>query len=225
MGTGFPPVRYPPGRAPNAVMHLTADHPTLNAQYHHRVPETQVGSDPDSLGFAFARGEVELREVYDRHGALVYAICRKALGPTAAADVTQDVFVSAWQARHQFDPHRGALGAWLVGITKRRIVDHVRGEQRHAARRADAGEAQLVESLPADDQPEDRIDRIAQRMQVAHALATLPERPRGVISLAYVHGLTHQEIADRTAIPLGTIKSDIRRGLVALRNFMEQRDE
>ena len=84
------------------------------------------------------------------------------------------MFVSAWQARHQFDPHRGALGAWLVGITKRRIVDHVRGEQRHAARRADAGDAQRVESLAADDQPEDRVDRIAQRMEVAHALATLP---------------------------------------------------
>ena len=162
-----------------------------------------------------------LREVYDRHGALVYAICRKALGPTAAADVTQDVFVSAWQARHQFDPHRGALGAWLVGITKRKIVDHVRGEQRHAARRADAGDARARGVVAADDQPEDRVDRIAQRMEVAHTLATLPERPREVISLAYVHGLTHQEIADRTAIPLGTIKSDIGRGLLALRNFME----
>jgi RNA polymerase sigma-70 factor (ECF subfamily) len=60
---------------------------------------------------------------------------------------------------------------------------------------------------------------------VAHALAALQERPRQVIGLAYVHGLTHQEIAERTGIPLGTIKSDIRRGLLALRDVMEQGDE
>jgi RNA polymerase sigma-70 factor (ECF subfamily) len=177
------------------------------------------------LGVAFARGEADLRAVYDRHGALVYSICRKALGETAAGDVTQDVFVNAWQARHQYDPERGALGAWLVGITKRRIVDHVRREARHSSRRADADDALRVDTIPADDHTEERVERITERMRVARALAALPERPRQVIGLAYVHGLTHQEIAERTGFPLGTIKSDIRRGLVALRDLMGQRDE
>jgi RNA polymerase sigma-70 factor (ECF subfamily) len=194
-------------------------------RYHRRVTEAQVGSDPNSLGVAFARGDADLRAVYDRHGQLVYAICRKALGDSAASEVTQDVFVNAWQARHQYDPERGALGAWLVGIAKRRIIDHVRREQRHTSRRAADEDAQLVETLPADDSTEERVERITDRMRLAHALATLPERPREVIGLAYVHGLTHQEISERTGYPLGTIKSDIRRGLLALRDHMEQGDE
>lgn len=185
--------------------------------------ESHLGRNPDSLGFAFASGEADLRAVYDKHASLIYSMCRKALGETAAPEVTQDVFVSAWQARHQFDPERGALGAWLVGIAKRRIVDHVRREQRHTSRRADGSDAQQIESLPADEHTEARVDQIAQRMEVAQALATLPERPREMIGLAYVHGLTHQEIAERTGIPLGTIKSDIRRGLLALRERLEEK--
>lgn len=231
MGTGLPP---------GPVLAATVVHPTVSdtvgwrrprlierrhLRYHRHVLDTEVGSDPNSLGSAFARGDADLRAVYDRHGRLVYSICRKALGEAAAREVTQDVFVNAWQARHQFDPNRGALGAWLVGITKRRIIDHLRREQRHSSRRAADKDAQLVESLPADDSPEERVERLTDRMRLANALATLPERPREVIGLAYVHGLTHQEISERTGYPLGTIKSDIRRGLLALRDHMEQSDE
>jgi RNA polymerase sigma-70 factor (ECF subfamily) len=133
--------------------------------------------------------------------------------------VTQDVFVSAWRGRDQFDPARGTLGAWLVGITKRRIIDHVRRERRHSERRADEDDR----VAPAASEPE--LDRIADRMVVARALADLAERPRRVITMAYVEGLTHQEIAERTGLPLGTIKSDIRRGLVNLRQHLESTHE
>ena len=202
-----------------------ARHPHLQpSRYHAPMRDAQVERDPDSLGVAFARGDADLRAVYDQHGPLVYSICRKALGEAAAGEVTQDVFVNAWQARGQFDPSRGALGAWLVGIAKRRIVDHVRREQRHTSRRVDDGVVHL-EAMPAPQQTEERVERIAQRMEIARAMSTLPERSREVIALAYVEGLTHQEIADRTGIPLGTIKSDIRRGLLALRDHMEQGDE
>ena len=227
MGTGRPPGPVPTSATRSALLTLPLPRHVIRGRerYHRRVPETHVGSDSESLGVAFARGEADLRAVYDRHGALVYSICRKALGEAAAGDVTQDVFVNAWQARQQFDPERGALGAWLVGITKRRIVDHVRREARHSSRRADDGDASRVEGIPAEDHTEERVERITERMRVARALEALPERPRQVIGLAYVHGLTHQEIAERTGIPLGTIKSDIRRGLLALRDLMGQRDE
>jgi RNA polymerase sigma factor (sigma-70 family) len=191
-------------------------------RYARQVSDTDLTEGTDPLGQAFAEGRVELRSVYDEHAPLVYAICRKALGTDAAGEVTQDVFVSAWRGREQFDPRRGSLAAWLVGITKRRIVDHARREQRHAGHRADIAGDDPFASVPASD---DKIDRIAQRVTLAHALATLPERPRQSISLAYVHGLTHDEIAERTGVPLGTIKSDIRRGLLALRRRMEPADE
>jgi RNA polymerase sigma-70 factor (ECF subfamily) len=186
------------------------------------VSNTDLSEGTDPLGQAFAEGRAELRSVYAAHSALIYGICRKALGADAAGDVTQDVFVSAWRGREQFDPRRGSLAAWLVGIAKRRIVDHARREQRHTSRRDDTNADAPFDSVPAAD---DSIDRIAQRVTLAHALATLPERPRQSINLAYVHGLTHDEIAERTGVPLGTIKSDIRRGLLALRQRMEPTDE
>ena len=177
-----------------------------------------MGDDTDALGAEFASGKADLRTVYDVHGPLVYAICRKALGDDSAGEVTQDVFVSAWRARDQFDPARGALAAWLVGITKRRIIDHVRRERRHTDRRADISEDPSTPTTRADAEAE--VDRVADRMTIAHALASLPPRPREMIGLAYIQGLTHQEIAERTGIPLGTIKSDIRRGLLVLRDHM-----
>jgi RNA polymerase sigma-70 factor (ECF subfamily) len=185
---------------------------------------TQLGSGAaDSLGVAFFRGEAELRDVYEAHSSLVYSICRKAIGPDAAGEVTQDVFVSAWRGRAQFDPERGTLAAWLVGITKRRIIDHVRREQRHTSRRADVDTIERVTAAPGPAEPS--VDRIAQRMVLARALSTLPERPRQAVELAYVHGLTHVEIAERTDQPLGTVKSDIRRGLRVLREHLESDDE
>jgi RNA polymerase sigma-70 factor, ECF subfamily len=184
-------------------------------RYYRPVPETQLGDDTDVLGVAFSRGEADLKAVYGAHGSLVYAICRKALGDDAAGEVTQDVFVSAWKGRHQFDPELGSLAGWLVGIAKRRIVDHVRRERRHADRRADGADGSIAAVNEHD------VDRVADRMTIAHAMATLPDRSRQVIGLAYVHGLTHHEIADRTGIPLGTIKSDIRRGLLALREHLQ----
>jgi RNA polymerase sigma factor (sigma-70 family) len=188
--------------------------------YARRVSDTSLGSDSaDSLGIAFGRGEVDLREIYEAHSSLVYAICRKAVGADAAAEVTQDVFLSAWRGRAQFDPERGNLTAWLVGITKRRVIDHLRREQRHADRRADDDVTDRVEAVPGPADPS--VERIAQRMVVARALATLADRPREAVELAYVHGLTHAEIAERTGHPLGTVKSDIRRGLRVLRDHLE----
>ena len=183
------------------------------------MPETQLGDHADALGLAFSAGDAELRAVYDAHGSLVFGICRRTLGDEAAREVTQDVFVSAWRARDQFDPARGTLAGWLVGITKRRIIDHVRRERRHSDRRADE------DDRGGPSSPEPEVERIADRMVVARALAGLADRPRRVITLAYVDGLTHQEIAERTGLPLGTIKSDIRRGLVTLRQHLESSHE
>jgi RNA polymerase sigma-70 factor (ECF subfamily) len=172
--------------------------------------------DPGALDHGFGRGEVSLREVYDAHSSLVYSMCRRTLGEEAAKDATQDVFVSAWRKREQFDPSRGALGAWLVGITKRRIVDQLRSEGRHADRRAD----QLDDdrSPSSGQEPE----RVVDRMFAAHLLQTLPSRTRQVVELVYVHDLTHREVAERMGLPIGTVKSDARRGIMKIRDDMSR---
>ena len=183
-------------------------------RYHQSVPVVQRQSDPATLDTAFACGAAGLREAYDAHGALVFSICRRTLDAEAAKDVTQEVFVSAWRGRDQFDPQRGSLAGWLVGITKRRIIDHVRHERRHADRRTDDSH------LPAESDNTNDPDDIGDRMLVADGLRQLPTGTREVIELAFIHDLTHQEIADRTGTPLGTVKSNIRRGLLRIREHM-----
>lgn len=184
-------------------------------RYHATVASVRNQTAIAPLEAAFASGDADLRSVYDEHGGLVYAICRKALDEHSAKDVTQEVFVSAWKARDQYDPQRGALGAWLVGITKRRIIDHLRSERRHADRRAPEPEEHT------DPGSETDIGRTIDRMVVADAMRALPDRAREVIALAYLEGLTHHEITDRTGLPLGTVKSDIRRGLARIRACLE----
>lgn len=187
--------------------------------------------EPLSLETAFAAGhDHALKMAYDALGGIVFGLCRRALPSHQAEEVTQDVFVSAWRKRDQFDPTKGTLAAWLVGITKRRIIDHVRSERRHADRRADL--ASDVGPTPSGTHTGSeltveptQLDTIADQMIVADALRTLSERPRQVIELAYIHDLTHQEIAERTGIPLGTVKSDIRRGLESIRGHLESGHE
>ena len=168
----------------------------------------------DAVEAAFAQGDDDaLRAAYDAHGPLVYSFCRRSLGDDRAKDVTQEVFVSAWRARDRFDSSKGSLAAWLMGITKNRLIDNVRSEQRHASRRADAEPGELP--------VEPDVDRVGDRMLVADALKSLPERSRTVIELAYLSDLTHTQIAEQTSLPLGTVKSDIRRGLASIRRNLE----
>jgi len=167
-----------------------------------------------SADAAFARGDDDaLRKAYDEHGRLIYTFCSRALGPERANDVTQEVFLSAWKARDRFDPARGNLAAWLTGIAKNRIIDAVRAEKRHSDRRA----AESTNELPMESEAESLGDK----MLVADALRTLPERARTILTLHYFEDLSHPQIAERTQIPLGTVKSDIRRGLDRIKQHLE----
>jgi RNA polymerase sigma-70 factor (ECF subfamily) len=174
--------------------------------------DVRVVGDADA---AFARGDDDaVRLAYAEHGRLIYSFCSRALGPERANDVTQEVFISAWKARDRFDPGKGNLAAWLTGIAKNRIIDAVRAEKRHSDRRA----PESTEGLPSESEAE----AVGDRMLVADALRSLPERPRQILTLHYFEGLTHPQIAERTQLPLGTIKSDIRRGLERIRQHMEE---
>lgn len=168
----------------------------------------------DRIGSAFASGtDGGLEAAYRAYGAVVYTFCRRTLEPDLAAEATQDVFVSAWRARATFDRSKGTLVAWLIGIAKRRVIDTARSHGRHASRRSPEATGDLA--APAD------VDRIGDRMLVADALRGLPDRTRQVIELHYLQELSHAEVADRTDLPLGTVKSDIRRGLAKIRRHLE----
>jgi RNA polymerase sigma factor (sigma-70 family) len=158
-----------------------------------------------------------LAEAFDRWAPLVHTLALRSLGNHHdAEDVTQQVFVSAWRSRHTLRPERGSVPGWLVGIAKHRIAD------LHAQRARSARDAGAVAhaSVPAHDPPAD--ERLATRLLLADELERLGDPRARIIHMAFVDELTHEEIARRLDMPLGTVKSHVRRGLIQLRNRMEE---
>lgn len=180
--------------------------------------EAEAAADAD-LAAAFATGdETVLRTAYDRYGPLVYRVALGVLRSSRdAEDVTQATFVSAWQGRHTFDPAVGSLGGWLVGIARRRAIDQLRviGREQRAEDAARSFEYDgRIDTRPS---PEQVVDRVV----VADELGRLPQVQRQVLELAFFDDLTHHQIAALTGMPLGTVKSHLRRGLLRLRRRWE----
>ncbi len=161
-----------------------------------------------------------LAQIYDRWSALVHTVALRALGNSHdAEDVTQQVFVSAWQGRHNLTPSERAFPAWLVAICKHRVADR-RAERAREARRvsayAAAGHA-LTDVGGARD-IEESVDRVV----VLQTLDELGDPRRAILRLAFYEDLTHEQIAQRLGMPLGTVKSHVRRGLVQLRSRVQE---
>ena len=179
--------------------------------------------DPDQLGNQLRSGdEAALAEAYHRWGSLVHSIALRSVGdPGHAADVTQNVFLSAWRNRESFDPDQGSVPTWLVAITRRRVVDHHRRAGRTKER--SSGGLTLVEEggpEPASsgrDEPESVIDRVV----LTAELQELAEPARTILHLAFYEDLTHQQVAEKLNLPLGTVKSHVRRSLQRLRDRLE----
>ena len=170
------------------------------------APSTSVGS-LDEVS--------DVRALYEQYGSLVYSYCRKRISDRSLAEeATQDVFVAAWRTRHRFDPARGSVGAWLMGIARFKVVDSYRAAGRIPTPAEDA----VVEAATGTSSP--IVDELADRMLVADALATLSDRAAEVIRLSFYDRLTHEEIARRLGLPLGTVKSDVRRSLARLRRHL-----
>lgn len=172
--------------------------------------------DLSAVTEAFRAGdEHALAEIYARWSPLVYTLALRSLGNvTDAEEVTQRVFTAAWTSRHTFDPARAHLPAWLVGITRNKIAD------AHAAR---SKQARLRTRMVTQTQLEDRIEPadLAERLMLADELSRLDAVPKQVLRLAFHDDLTHAQIAERLGLPLGTVKSHIRRSLLKLRKRLE----
>jgi RNA polymerase sigma-70 factor, ECF subfamily len=175
------------------------------------------GAEPDdhALGVRFRDGDEQaLALAYERWAGVVHGLSVRALGNGSdAEDVTQQVFVSAWAGRDRFDPGRGALPAWLVGICRHRIADALARRGREA--RILSG---LLDTAPPTAEAAD--PGVETRVLLMDELARIGQPQRGIVELAYFHDLTHEQIAASTGLPLGTVKSHIRRTLIRLRTSL-----
>jgi RNA polymerase sigma-70 factor (ECF subfamily) len=171
----------------------------------------------DGLAERFMAGdEFALREAYDRFGRAVFHLATRTLANRDdAEDVTQTTFVAAWLGRETFDPARGSLFGWLLGIARRKVVDRMR------ARAREDRIAETVRHQPEAGTSGVHPDQVVDRLVIADELAQLPTDQRRMLELAFFDDLTHQQIAQATGVPLGTVKSHIRRGMQSLKRRWE----
>ncbi len=149
-------------------------------------------------------------EFYDRHSPRAFGLLLKMLRDRAVAeDVLQDVFWQVWQQAERFDASRGAPSLWVMLLTRSRAHDQLR------KRRLTSADAALDRAVQQD--PSEPIADAESTEQARAALTILPPEQRQLIDLSFYQGLTHQEIADATKLPLGTVKTRIRAALQRLR--------
>jgi RNA polymerase sigma-70 factor (ECF subfamily) len=168
-----------------------------------------------------AGDESAIRDLYREYGRVVFAIARRALGDRSLAEeAVQQTFLQAWRAAGSFDPSRD-LAPWIYTIARRVCIDLHRRESRRQAEPLD----HVVDRDPALISQPGGIEESWQRWQVRSAIDQLPVEEREVVRLQHLQGFTHQEIADRTGVPLGTVKSRSHRAhrrLAALLGHLEE---
>ena len=178
---------------------------------------------------AVARGDAgALEQIYDRHSRGVYSLALRLLSDsTAAEEVVQETFLKLWRHPNAYQPERGRLFPWLLGVAHHHAVDLLRRrqlEQRHRASSNADSSSDTIDTLgitSPDDDPQILAGAFDQRLAITRALASLPVEQRLPLELAYYRGLTQFEVASLLGVPLGTIKTRMRLGLQQLRRVPE----
>lgn len=169
-----------------------------------------------------AGDEEAFRGLFDRYGSTAKALALRIVRQThLAEEIVQEVFLAVWRSPGGYDGTRGSVRAWLMGMVHHRAVDTVRREEAHR-RRADHAASEARNETTADHAEEvvEAIGRPEERRVVRAALAELPVEQREVIELMYFEGLTQTQVAERTGLPLGTVKSRTLLGMRRMRTSL-----
>ena len=183
------------------------------------LSSTAVRSEPDQpladialLERVTARDPQALAELYDRHSRLLFTLIVRIVRDRAEAEeVLQEVFLAVWTKAATYNATLGSPVGWLVRLARNRAIDHFRTSGVRART------VESVEAPPIGDNPEEAASRNQERRRVRSALDTLPDEQRVLIEQAYFRGMTHSELAEAFALPLGTVKTRVRAGMQALR--------
>ena len=178
-----------------------------NSEIDRRLVSEVAAGSADALG-----------RLYDRHAPTAFGLARRIVTqPEVAEEVVQDVFAQIWRVAARYAQDRASVAGWIVMLTRTRAIDH----QRARRARTDLGQGVPPESMPALSSgardPEQTAVTTEEATLVRAALETLPDAQRSLVDLAYYEGLTHSEIAERTGVPLGTVKTRLRTAMLSLR--------
>lgn len=181
-----------------------------NADMDRQLVASVAGGSADALG-----------RLYDRHAPTVFALARRMLTALdAAEEVVQDVFTQVWRDAARYQPDRATVAGWIVMLARTRAIDRLRARKARPDQSAGVETDRLAPLPSAHRSPEVIAIASEDARSVQAALAGLPDQQRSLIDLAFYEGLTHSEIADRTGIPLGTVKTRLRSAIATLRSAL-----
>ncbi len=184
--------------------------------------------DPTDLSLLrrIAAGDATaLSKLYDRHSRLLFGLILRITRERAEAeDLLQEAFVRVWRRAATYDAQAGAPLSWLVRVARNCAIDRLRARRVRAIVDAPAIDRAVAEALPATNiqTPEAAVLDAERRRTVSDALADLPSEQRWLIEGAFFEGYTHSELATHFGLPLGTVKTRIRAGMIAMRKRLEQ---
>jgi RNA polymerase sigma-70 factor (ECF subfamily) len=183
------------------------------------APASPRPEDDETLLRRVARGDTEAFEaIYDRYADAVFGMVLRVLRDRAQAEeVAQEVLVEAWRTAPRFDAERGSARAWLLTMARRRAIDRVRAAQAADDREVRAASGQMT---PEYDEVSEAVVTRLEAEEVRGCLETLTDLQRESVQLAYYRGYTHTQVSHLLDVPLGTVKTRLRDGLIRLRDCL-----
>jgi RNA polymerase sigma-70 factor, ECF subfamily len=160
-------------------------------------------------------------QLFDRHGGPAFSLAYRMVGNRVTAeDVSQEAFLSIWRSKLRYQPERGSVRTWVLGIVHHRAIDALRRNLVHDRRRASA--EGIEERFEAAELTDVEVARRDEARTVRGAITELPDEQRKVIDLAYFGGFSHSQIAEMLEMPIGTVKGRMRLGLEKLRRSLAE---
>jgi RNA polymerase sigma-70 factor (ECF subfamily) len=185
-------------------------------------------SDPTDLSLLqriAARDTAALAELYDRHSRLVFGLVLRIVGDRGEAEeILQEAFVRVWTRTDSYEPRLGGPLPWIVRVARNYAIDRLRARRVRAAVHAPGIDVAAFEAATPGAgirSPEAAVLDAERKQTLTAALADLPAEQRQLIEAAFFEGYTHSELAERFGLPLGTVKTRIRNGLIAMRHGLE----
>lgn len=177
---------------------------------------TPTVTSEDLLGRVAHGDQQAFADLYDRTASRVFGLVKRLLRDHAQSEeVTQEIFLEIWQTATRYDPGKGGAMSWMLTMTHRRAVDRVRASQSSRDRDTRIG---IRDFAPEFDSVAENVEIQIESERVKEAMKRLTELQRQAVSLAYFGGYSHNEVSQLLKVPIGTVKTRLRDGMIRLRD-------